>query len=268
MGNEILRKFASELKSEREAKGLTIDELHVRTKIDKKFLEAIEEGNYSIMPDVYVRAFVKEYANELGIDTDEVLRKYDLAKKGIDYQKMETSSEEHSDKPNIEKNESKSFTDNSIKTNEREVEQQKKNYNIYYYVIGGILLLIIFYFILLPKDEEKIVVERKYSPAKVETKSEKTVIPVEKKKEIAPFSVRLSGTDTVWIRAQIDNKKTEEFTLVPEVSRIIAVQDTLKLVVGNSAGIKLQIDNRPIEIIGRKGEVKNIVLTRNGLVKK
>ena len=54
---------------------------------------------------------------------------------------------------------------------------------------------------------------------------------------------------------------------MPAVTRVITVHDTLKLIVGNIAGIKIELDKKPINISGEKGQVRNLVLTRNGLVK-
>jgi cytoskeletal protein RodZ len=263
MANEILKKYAFELKSAREAKGLTIDEIHSHTRIDKKFLEALENGNFSIMPEVYIRAFIKEYAGEVDLDPDEMLKKYDLAKSGTDF---ETDASPDETKIAAENKEAKEFTDPAIERKEK--TEAAKNNNLIYYGIGGVLLIIILYFIFAPAGDEKIVVEQKYTPAAVEEPSTKVVQkPIQQKVKAKPFEVELSGLDTVWIRAQIDQSKTEEFTLVPAVSRVITVQDTLKLIVGNVGGIGIKLDNKPIDISGKKGQVKNLVLTRNGLVK-
>ncbi len=264
MANEILKKYASELKSAREAKGLTIDQVHLHTRIDKKFLEALENGNFSIMPEVYIRAFIKEYASEVDLDPTEMLNKYDLAKSGNDFDNLNTLPDET--KEPTENEGTKEFTE--PETENKNKTEKVKNNKLLYFVGGGVLLIIILYFVFAPGGNDKIVVEQKYTPANVEQPSQeikqKTVT---QKVEAKPFKVELSGLDTVWIRAKIDQSKTEEFTLVPAVTRVITVHDTLKLIVGNIAGIKIELDKKPINISGGKGQVRNLVLTRNGLVK-
>jgi len=263
MANEILKKFALELKSAREAKDLTIDEIHSHTRIDKKFLEALEDGNFSIMPEVYIRAFIKEYSGEVDLDPNEMLKKYDLAKSGIDF---ETGALPDETEEPAENKEAKEFSDPTIER-ENKTEEVKKN-NLILLGIGGVLLIVILYFIFASGGDEKIVVEQKYTPAAVEEPSTEVVQEqISKKVKAKPFEVELSGLDTVWIRAQIDQSKTEEFTLVPAVSRVITVQDTLKLIVGNIAGVEIQLNNKHIDISGKKGQVRNLVLTRSGLVK-
>lgn len=65
------------LKEERLKKGITLEDLQETTKIRKRYLEAIEEGNYKILPgNFYVRAFVKNYAEAVGLDPNELLRLY------------------------------------------------------------------------------------------------------------------------------------------------------------------------------------------------
>ncbi|TXK81919.1 RodZ domain-containing protein [Paenibacillus sp. N3.4] len=69
LGN-ILRKTRLERK-------ISLDDLQEVTKIRKRYLEAIEEGNYKVLPgSFYVRAFIKSYAEAVGLDPTEVLNMY------------------------------------------------------------------------------------------------------------------------------------------------------------------------------------------------
>lgn len=70
----ILTELGSRLKEARLAKGYSLDDLQEITKIQKRYLQAIEEGNYSIMPGTfYVRAFIKQYAEAVGLDPEQIL---------------------------------------------------------------------------------------------------------------------------------------------------------------------------------------------------
>jgi cytoskeletal protein RodZ len=56
---------------------ISLEDLQESTKIRKRYLEAIEEGNYKILPgNFYVRAFIKSYAEAVGLDPNEVLNMY------------------------------------------------------------------------------------------------------------------------------------------------------------------------------------------------
>ena len=65
------------LKEKREASGLTLDQIQQTTKIQKRYILAIEEGDYKNLPgSFYARAFIKTYAESLGLDVDELYDTY------------------------------------------------------------------------------------------------------------------------------------------------------------------------------------------------
>jgi len=69
--------LGTRLKEARLSKGYSLDDLQEITKIQKRYLVGIEEGNYSIMPgSFYVRAFIKQYAEAVGLDAEEILETY------------------------------------------------------------------------------------------------------------------------------------------------------------------------------------------------
>ncbi len=66
----ILTELGDKLKQARREKGLSLDDLQQITKIQKRYLVAIEEGNYAVMPGkFYARAFIKQYAEAVGLDS-------------------------------------------------------------------------------------------------------------------------------------------------------------------------------------------------------
>ena len=72
-----MTELGNRLKETRLAKGLSLDDLQSMTKIQKRYLIGIEEGNYSSMPgNFYVRAFIKQYAEALGLNPDELFEAY------------------------------------------------------------------------------------------------------------------------------------------------------------------------------------------------
>ncbi|NYE08037.1 cytoskeletal protein RodZ [Bacillus niacini] len=72
-----MTELGNRLKEERLAKGLSLEDLQSITKIQKRYLIGIEEGNYSSMPgNFYVRAFVKQYAEALQLNPEEIFETY------------------------------------------------------------------------------------------------------------------------------------------------------------------------------------------------
>jgi cytoskeletal protein RodZ len=69
--------LGNRLKEARLAKDLSLDDLQSMTKIQKRYLVGIEEGNYSSMPgNFYVRAFIKQYVEALQLNPDEIFEAY------------------------------------------------------------------------------------------------------------------------------------------------------------------------------------------------
>ena len=76
--NEERVNVGKRLREAREKKGLTLDDLQQATKIQKRYLIAIEDEKFDELPgDFYVRAFVKQYADTVGLDGNTLLKDYD-----------------------------------------------------------------------------------------------------------------------------------------------------------------------------------------------
>ncbi|PAE40838.1 helix-turn-helix domain-containing protein [Bacillus sp. 7884-1] len=72
-----MTELGNRLKDARLAKGLSLEDLQSITKIQKRYLIGLEEGNYSSMPgNFYVRAFVKQYSEALQLNPDEIFETY------------------------------------------------------------------------------------------------------------------------------------------------------------------------------------------------
>ncbi|MCT8139882.1 helix-turn-helix domain-containing protein [Anaerobacillus sp. CMMVII] len=72
-----MSELGSRLKQAREERKLTLEELQSITKIQKRYLLAIEEGNLDMLPgQFYARAFVKSYAEAVGINPDLIFEEH------------------------------------------------------------------------------------------------------------------------------------------------------------------------------------------------
>ncbi|MFL2079735.1 helix-turn-helix domain-containing protein [Marinilactibacillus psychrotolerans] len=70
-----MNEVGEKLKEARKAKGYTLDDLQQMTKIQKRYLIAVEEGNLEVLPgNFYARAFIKQYADTVGLDGEQLLR--------------------------------------------------------------------------------------------------------------------------------------------------------------------------------------------------
>jgi len=65
------------LKNTREAKGITIEQVAEATSIRVLYLEAIENEQFNLVPgEVYLKGFIRNYANYLGLNGPAMVEKY------------------------------------------------------------------------------------------------------------------------------------------------------------------------------------------------
>ncbi len=72
-----LSELGNRLKQARDEKNMSLDDLQEITKIQKRYLIGIEEGNYAMMPGkFYARAFIKQYAEAVDLDPEMLFEEY------------------------------------------------------------------------------------------------------------------------------------------------------------------------------------------------
>lgn len=268
---EMLKRFAEELKSKREEAQISLKQIAVRSKIDIKYLEAIEEGNFEILPDVYMRAFVKSYASALSMDPNAVIKRYELAKSG----KMpadthaEVSAPEDKEETVITQEKKIAFSSDYPNQEETETYKPVKNLNL----IGGIsaaailIILIVIYFVFLKPSNNEILTESPYQELNSD-KPARFEVPADNQNQATSadsLTLSVSARETSWIRYIIDGSFQKEVMMRPKESLVIRAKSNFNLLVGNSGGIEIVFNGKKIDSLGRKGEVKNININNEGI---
>lgn len=88
MSDDVLRRISEpgermplghRLRVAREMKGLSLQDVEAATRIRARYLEALETGNYGVMPggEAQTRGFLRRYASFLGISPDDVILWYE-----------------------------------------------------------------------------------------------------------------------------------------------------------------------------------------------
>ena len=106
--NEKENIFYQELKKTRNSKKITLKEISEYTKINTKYLEALENGKFNVLPNVYTRLFLRSYCNYLSIDYKNILDEYEIYTLGhkqkeivVDHDILETNNKELSESENL-----------------------------------------------------------------------------------------------------------------------------------------------------------------------
>ena len=81
------------LRDERERQGITLRDIEAATSIRIRYLQAIENSDYSALPgNVYAKGFVRNYAITLGLDETEFVSMYKLELEVVNSPKQERNA--------------------------------------------------------------------------------------------------------------------------------------------------------------------------------
>ncbi|HSL88395.1 MAG TPA: helix-turn-helix domain-containing protein [Ignavibacteriaceae bacterium] len=279
----MLDKFSDELREKRLQSGITLEQMANKTRIDQKFLEAIDEGNFAFLPELYVKAFIKQYAKEVGLEEAETLKRYQSAKEGKLFQpEKEISQPDPELENNFGKQASKisgpspktqplkSYNDPSVEKRQAESDNAGKDKILIAAAIIGILVIIIAVYLFFIRDTKEIIVaerpfeevieqnQQRYIEETPETEDDPTILTSDS------LYLKFISSEPSWIFVVIDNIKTEEFTLAPNIEHIVSAGNSFKSTVGNSGGVKLTLNNNPVEFTGRSGSVRHFSIDREG----
>jgi transcriptional regulator with XRE-family HTH domain len=277
----MLDRFAEQLRKARLKKGVSLQQIAARTRIDFKFLEAIDNGNFGFLPDLYVKAFIKQYAKAIDLDEQETIKKYEdiIAGKAIEddepksllEQKIEISKPE----PESEKEKARPIFDGSNLTSKAPVKPDgmKNQLRVLIYAVGIVLAGVIIFFVFMNRSSTIVVEEIPYEKVleetrdRYETKEEPDDAPVAKinMDSLTLQFVNADSVDLAWVMVIHDDIKKEDFLLYPKNTKTVYATDNFKFTLGNSGVILLRLDNQLLNFEGKRGSVRHYEITRKGI---
>ncbi len=281
MANDLLKKFAEELKSMREHQGLTIQNMYAKTRIEIKYLQAIEEARFDIIADVYMRSFIKSYVKTLDLNEADYLKRYENAKTGIIAVEKEPINEDEpeqleevdeiigippvADSLNIKKKRSYYNSDN-----ESYNAKMKRSFNIVIYIFLTVVVGLIITIVLLVRNSKtEIVVEKSFEEVNKEQEERYKMKEELRDSSFAymngKINVKLSAQQMSWFKIKIDSGEPFEMLLRKGKDTLIVAEKVMELTIGNSYGIDLYVNNVKTTIPGEKTKVKNIRIDPSGI---
>ncbi|MEW6506661.1 MAG: helix-turn-helix domain-containing protein [Bacteroidota bacterium] len=272
---ESLKKFAKELKLFRESKDITLQYIANRTKIDIKFLQAIEEGNFEILPELYIRAFIKEYAQVADFDVSEVMKKYQLARKGMIEEKSNPEKETKEKNPITDeileqrRNENKKFFSEETKLEESSSSGNSpyKSYVINksaYFIAAALVMVLTMLYFTFFSGSPKIESEISYSELDARTESrfelenkpaQEITIP-----EDDSLKLTLRTSARVWVKILSDNKMVYQSVMKENESITYKAEKEFRVSVGNAGFLSMELNKKQLQVPGSKGELRGYII--------
>lgn len=268
-----MKTFSEELREARQAKGLTLEELAHSTKISFKVLKAIETGDFDVLPQTYIKGFLRSYAQEVGLDAAEVVRKYEIHLRATD----------------------------AIFSQPRAMVKKASKRSSWYLwgAIIGVLILLLLGLLVLRREEQgprqipaEIEEDTVSSPPVSAQPIEADTQVVARSEEDRPQQNGGGGTEIVgqgqhevtepvgltlsaeavsdtWLRVLADGDDLYEGIMKAGVSATWRAESLFELKIGKARGVRLVLNGQPLGELGDPDKVvKKLVLDRDGIVTK
>lgn len=249
-----LASFGEELRREREIRGISLKEIADATKISKRFLDAIERNDHKTLPaPVFTRGFVREYARYLGLNSEEMVNRYNYAAAGDD--RIEQS-------PHLER-----LAHPPAATVDPLVRPRKGipppyariDRNVYVLLVIVVALIGISTWALRHRREAKNDAE----PVRVERtaplKKPGGPVPPVTNASATPANVMRLTVDAVgssWVVLDADGKNVLNEEVRKGYHNVLEARDSFRFrTIGNAAGLQLTLNEIRIPALGQNGEV-------------
>ena len=262
-----LEHFGEELKQARVEKELSLVDISAETRISLKFLDAIEHGQFQILPQTYVRAFLREYALMTGLDPDDIMQQYESARQESFSRKSDNATHQRI----------------SPQENTLEVDDKKKQFSLSplqrniafgFFIAAAVVLIAILVNINRGSNSGNPVEEVSFDRVVRESEAASIPQPAPAPDSIPvvtaahPDSLRLEITtrDSVWINILIDGKIGHTFLFGPKTKRVWAAKERFIVTMGNAGSATFQLNGKDIAPLGKRGAVvRNAVISEANL---
>jgi cytoskeletal protein RodZ len=248
---EKLTELGSGLKEARLSQGVSLEGVAQKTRIQKRLLAAIEEGNPKPLPEpVYIRELIRQFANTLGLDGEQLASSF------------------------------------PIESQRKPVSGRKSWFGFIRALPGltGFNLrashLYILYVVLVVFAVQQISELDRPSHLQASNREDiKSVAPPPKAQKPPSTSVELSSRgqnkpdkpvvvnitvkDETWVMVTVDGKKDFEGTLTKGTHRTWAADQQLTILTGNAGGVMVAFKDEKAKQLGKPGQVQKVTFQAN-----
>lgn len=259
-----LESFGEELRKHREQRQISLSSISEITRISEKMLESIEAGKFSVVPQAYIRAFIRAYARAIGLDGEETLRRYDAVN-----QEIRSAAEEWVSRGKTPPAKAERSVEDTV------TRTQGVSFTSILIAVGA--LIAVAAIIYLANREEPIPIKEPLTTVPFDRaihESEAAVVQPEVApppvKQAAPaidsLRLEITTTDSVWISVVIDATRKGEYLFPAGRIRSWAAKEQFIISMGNAAAATFRLNGKDLGALGKRGAVaRNIIITQAGV---
>lgn len=249
-----MKEIGEYLRRVREEKNISLKEVQESTKISLRYLEALDNGDFESIPgEVYRKGFLVNYATALGLDGQDILKKY---------YELKAKEEEEQRKVQLEQ---------AIQNKNAPVVNLNWSKEVYLGIVAVLIaFLIVFSFFAFPSfNNSPNVTDETVSGESA--KSEDTQGRIDKQLLPAPITIYASFKEAVWVSVKADGVylyTSDGTTISPSSPKLLwTAQREMEIRLGNPEGVNLSFNGKDMGKLGERGVVKLFKFTPEGLVK-
>jgi transcriptional regulator with XRE-family HTH domain len=259
-----LESFGEELRRLREQKQMSLAAISEATRISEKMLMAMEAGQFSVLPQTYIRAFLRAYARVLEANPDEILKRYDSVNQDI-----RVAAEERMNRSKTPESPPERITQGESPSSGRSLLKPAVFLIVIIVTIGAVAYLATRG---TSAPDQDALSKVPFDKAVHETEAavvqpEPSPPPVQAQPPVAD-SLRLEVTtmDTLWISVSIDNVRKGQYLFPPGRTHTWAAKEQFIVSMGNAGVATFRLNGNDIGALGKRGAVaRNVVITQSGV---
>jgi cytoskeletal protein RodZ len=273
--SDSIQAFGRELVDARNYKGMSLEQIADITKIDVRYLKAMETGDWDMLPQPYMEAFLKAYAEAVGMNIPKVMKKYrEMVQRKLAAEPPEQAAEPPEAPP-------------------QEAADSRLSRDLFKFVLLGLVvfsvaaLLLIFLFnpfkestqiepVPVVRESETVPTEGSSHDFPADTAQTLPAAPADSavadtQKAFSPDQIpvgihlRARATQPCWLRAALDEKTVQDVILQPGDTLIWNAAERVELFIGNAGGLDLSMDGQALGVLGPAGRPVTIVITPEGI---
>jgi cytoskeletal protein RodZ len=268
--------FGASLKQARESKGISLDQIAAETRISTRFLSAIENEEFHLLPGgIFNRGFVRAFAEKVGLDADQAVADYERL---AEVRPLEVVS---APEP---------------------APARKKDRHLYPIAFGALALVIVIFYVVTRESGHTAQTasappsapaatsqpapapaaaptteptpEATPSPGRPETAPQTTPAapqpappPASPPATPAPatktaLTLEVEAHEQTWIKVVADGNPVDPSEVLESgTTRKFTAQNSISISIGNAAGLSLKLNDKPMKVLGKSGQVRELTIT-------
>jgi cytoskeletal protein RodZ len=278
------------LKQAREAKGLSLTDVADATFIGVRYLEAIEAGKTDILPQAYVRAFIREYAAVVGLNAAEVMRLYDSPPAP---RKVPVPAHAGTDVSTVAERPAQDLSEAAPVAREaptaeipppspapppppppppaprRDLTDMIQKAAV---VMGVIVIAVVLWNVMgieKPKPREipfQSVIQENEQHATGPARKDSTRAAGAQGARVDSLTLQAQTSDSVWVQIIVDDGTPREYLFRPNARASWKAAEKFVLTIGNAGAVRLTLNKKDLGPLGKQGAViQKLELTRQSL---